>query len=258
MGREELTMLRHRAAIVGVLLVCAHLHAKETTISTIRNNLFLGQVYPSGNVYIVSFDEDRQTWPEEIRFLTLGPSGTDGSAPHGAALSEVIEPDTEAAGFRAVEVGDSSCLKAEDDFFCLILGNRVSERVARYTSDQKTGKSFNIIGHSSPLRLANIDDSTAGKPLPLTELEAQRVNDRKKEAAELTEEGLCATVRPSFLDSAEIRIVFDFTGTGFRGRLAGYRARHCFGYVDFVHVLHILKAGDVAERLEFVHHVGAQ
>jgi hypothetical protein len=250
-------MSRRQTAIIGVLLACAHLPAGETTISTIKNDLFLGQVYPSGNVYIVSFEEDRQTWPEEIRFLLLSPPKIDDSDPHGAALSEVMEPRTEAAGFRAEEVGDSFCLKAEDDFFCLILGDHVSEKVAKYRSDLKTSESFNILGYSSHLRLANFDFSTAGKPLPLTEMEKRKVNDQKKKAAELTEAGLCTTVRPSFLDSAEIRVVFDFADTGFRGRLAGYRARHCFGYVDFVHVLHILKAGDVVGRLEFVHHVGA-
>src|SRR5689334_5357748 len=43
---------------------------QQPAINQVRDQLFIGQVYPSGNVYIKSFSENR-VWPKELSLVPL-------------------------------------------------------------------------------------------------------------------------------------------------------------------------------------------
>src|SRR5262245_32562598 len=75
-----------KIACAGLSL--AFLLLQQPAVDTLRDQMFIGQVYPSGNVYVKSFSLNRK-WPKELLLVPLVNDRPPSRAP---LASETMQP----------------------------------------------------------------------------------------------------------------------------------------------------------------------
>ena len=258
-----------RLSLIGSMLLavsCWHAGGQElSSAMRIEHAVFLGQLYPSGNVYLRAFENegDSRSWPSSIAVLTLAPSDSGGAAMVHATYAELLDAggDTEVDGIgRDFRPNERPASGEEHDFsdgfFYTMFDSSLADRnVARYVAKDAAAESLQVIAFDSRLRAEAIDYSRRGRPRPLTATEKTEVEE---ERATLERElrGMDCTTVPAFVDSAKELLRAAIAGTGVTIRISHYSNPGCAGHLDEVYLLDLVDADGTRQRFELHHYVG--
>ncbi|MBU2498365.1 MAG: hypothetical protein KKE57_05665 [Proteobacteria bacterium] len=256
----------------------------------IAARIFLGQAYPSGNVYLKPFplpDESQSemdylksfSWPDSIFFQAL-------SSPHPYAntireghISSVMHDgqheigpnmiQLESAYIPSLESMDDShegCTKEfykprnpqyqylGQDFFHSVLFNcNPNEGVAIYKNSQLSKFSFPVMAFDKNLTLSEIR-LLNGKPRPLTTGESAAIEREKLENKK--NESECTTI-PRYLDAATSHLSAKVKGSDISIRISQYETPGCAGHLANIFILDVLKSGTLLKKYEMVQYEGA-
>ena len=253
----------------------------------IAAQIFLGQSYPSGNVYLTTFPlqsesenekDNAKAWPSIVRIQSLSePSPEVKKVTVGRFLNAMSDGKHEIGpnlfqlesayipGLEAMDDVHEGCTKklykpknAEfrylgEDFFWSVLDNcNPNEGIAIYQSGV-TGKiSFSVLAFDSKLQLANIT-LLKGEKRPLTPGEQAEVKKAKLQFAK--EEDECTTV-PQHLDAAVTFLSANVQGTDISIRLSRYSNPGCGGHLAKMYILDVFKSGVLVKKFEKIQYEG--
>jgi len=242
-----------RSALSSLVLSAMLLPAARAELGPngIVDEILLGQLYPSGNVYVTGFGEEQRKWPGSIEVHVLESGGGATQPAAKGSLAKPIEPGSEDSSFPSDEKAASGLDFIENDFFSTVLDGPVDEPVAMYTT-ARTGQTYPVIASSATIQLSDFSDAKKGAQRPLTDREKKDVAKQKKAAAA----GGCM-MSPNFLDSAKVIVTFRIAGTDYRGRLSTYNDPGCAGHLSSIYVLDIIDSGKTRSTSRLVHYKGA-
>jgi hypothetical protein len=225
-------------------------------INHLKDQVFIGQVYPSGNVYVKSFSGDR-TWPKQLSLLPLV---IDRSSSNAALVSETMPP----AYIPAVEGMDDQhdpCGPLErkpldlsfeylsDEFFDGMIDYcETNEDVALYRTSPSQF-SYTVLGFSPDIAFDNV--RVVEGPRPMTASEEQQAAEVRRQ----TEQNADCTTVPTYIDSAarflEVGIRNDLTL-----RLSSYKNPGCTGHLSTIYLIDIIRANTVVTTFHLVQNHG--
>ena len=228
----------------------------------IRKNVFLGQVYPSGNVYLKSFERNaRREWSNAISFTALR------NKQKSASLKNY-----QAAFVREINIGNENSFVnfpkeekdkmhvddfTEEDFFETILDEMPEdEDVGLYQAKGKIQFPFAVFAFNKELDVIEIAHPPKSLLRPLTKKEKLKVAALRRESKIETKGWECTTI-PAFLDSAKQILTFKIKGTNYAGRISGYSNPGCLGHLADIYILDIFQNGNLKQSFELNHYEGA-
>jgi hypothetical protein len=231
----------------------------ESDRASLATGLFIGQVYPSGNVYLKSLaGEDRPVGnlPKSVFLLPLSSDSAVLKAPPSQATLasptvkfdyiprlEGMEDQHLTCGPAAPRKKNSGFRYLTEDFFNATFdycdGN---DDVVLYRS-AALQYSVKVLAFASEAEL--IETRLVSGPRPLTPAEEQEISRQKRD---LQQEGECTTT-PAFVDSAA-RLVEATTGRGMTLRLSSYKTPGCGGHLTTIYILDILRGQEVVQTFK--------
>jgi len=254
-------------------------YSKEIQIDTLSAELFLGQVYPSGNMYLKSFKENVKQWPKSLNYTGIGKSkkmkkiGAIRSATFSKVLGEVVDQKTHTlkaifipnqeqmednhddCGFGKKKRNRKYAYKEGPDFFESIIDQCDStDGVAVYESKGDGKISYNVLAYAPSLGTVEIKplSKSKRKPTPSEQKEIKAAKARvKKQDAEFG----CST-NAAFLDEAIELYLFKFSKTLTEAKLSTYSTPGCAGHLAFIYVLDTIKQGKILYTETIVNYVG--
>lgn len=238
--------------------------------------IFLGQAYPSGKVYLAPFppQEESQSeedylkafpWPKEANVLAVSGSGKPFAARFVRSLHDGRRKldngafQLESAHIPALEgmTEHEGCTKAlhkprnpayvyaGEDFFEQMADSCASnEGIGVF--EGTPGKSSLMVAAWGPE--AGLFDVQAlkGKPRPLTRVERAEIEKQKAALA-----GEDCTTNPAYLDSAKAFLSAKTAG-GFSILLSRYTNPGCGGHLAEIYILDVLKGGAPVKTFEMI------
>jgi len=273
MTSDPLThMLTVLATVVSLGLTVHVSGAQEVPdLEFLRDHFFIGQAYPSGNVYLRSFADGRKTsaWPAQLSLIPLArpqdrPAQTarfDRALENridGAVVKSLYIPGGEGmdqthdfCGLGEIKKPDSSQESISEDFFSAITDYcEPNDGIAVYrTAPSKY--SVMVIAVANPVSFSR-HEVIDGRIRPMTRAEREEVE--KERQAQKAETG-CTAV-PGYLDEALVRLEGDLMNSKVKVRLSTYVNPGCAGHLTSIYVLDILAGTDVVRRLELRQYQG--
>lgn len=248
------------------------------TPDDIAAHVFLGQAYPSGNVYLSPFpppdgDVGQVSWPDTVNYQALFKSrsgtGKIREARFSRAMHDGLEGDViKSAYIPALESMDDrheGCSKkfykpkisrykylSEDFFYQVLFSCDSNEGVAVYKNNGISDVSFAVVAFEKPVQLVG----TAwlhGQNRPLSAEEAAQV---AKEKAEAGKNDADCTTSPQFLDAAVSYFSAKIKGSDLSIRISQYENPGCGGHLAKIYVLDVLQSGVLLKKYELVHYAG--
>jgi hypothetical protein len=226
-------------------------------INHLKDQVFIGQVYPSGNVYVKSFSGDR-SWPKELSLLPLV---IDRSSSKAALVSETMPP----AYIPAVEGMDDQhdpCGPLErkaldlsfeylsDEFFDGMIDYcEANEDVAIYRTSPSQ-LSYTVLGFDPDIAFDNV--RVVEGPRPMTAAEEKQAAEVRRQTE--TNAADCTTV-PTYIDSAA-RFLEVGIGNGLTLRLSSYKNPGCAGHLSTIYLIDIIRASTVIMTFHLVQNHG--
>jgi hypothetical protein len=264
--------LKVLATIVSLALTSGVSGAQDVRdVEFLRDHFFIGQAYPSGNVYLRSFAGEGKTssWPAQLSLIPLArprdrPAQT---ARFDHALENRIEGNVvkslyipagegmdqghDFCGLGEIKRADSSQELLSEDFFYAITDHcEPNDGIAVYrTTPSKY--SVMVIAMASPVSLSR-HEVVDGRIRPMTQAEKEEVE--KERRAQKAETG-CTTV-PGYLDKAVVRLEGELMNSNMKVRLSTYVNPGCAGHLTSIYILDILAGTDVVRRLELRQYQG--
>ena len=244
--------------LLMAVVLTVQLSAESDRVSA-ATGLFIGQVYPSGNVYLKSLaGEERPVgnFPKSVFLLPLSGDPAVLKAPPSEATlaSRTVKfdyiPRLEGMDDQHVTCGPAEPRKKNsafryltEDFFDAIFdycdGN---DDVALYRSSPLS-YSVKVLAFTSEPDL--IDTRLVSGVRPVTPAEEL---DIARQKSDLKKEGECPTT-PAFVDSAE-RLVEAATGRGLTLRLSSYKTPGCAGHLTTIYILDVLRGQEVVQTFQ--------
>ncbi len=238
---------------------------RKTTIApeTVRQNFFLGQVYPSGNVYLKGFSDEMsdnagRAWPVRVMFrgvLDEPASSRFQFADFKTELHDTVKggvqyskyfPGTEHMDDQHVTCGgedEYTKNKAwgylEPDFF--LTGSAYCDSnkgVALYITKGKNTQSFRVVATGGMLQVGNIEISNGSKGRPLVAGEADEIAQKKRRGASTAND--CTTI-PAYIDDAVILADIAIVDSRTSLRLSSYENPGCMGHLETIYVLDVFE-----------------
>jgi hypothetical protein len=231
----------------------------ESDPRSIATELFVGQVYPSGNVYLKPLADEEQrsgNLPKSVFLLPLSSDTAVLKTPPTEAklISPTVRfdyiPRLEGMDDQHLTCGPAEPRKKNPSFRYL------SEDFFDAMSDYCDANDDVALYRSSPLSYAVrvlaftreadlIDTRLVSGPRPMTPKDQQEISRQKRD---LEKEGECTTT-PAFADSAT-RLVDAQTGSGLGLRLSSYKTPGCSGHLVTVYILDILRGQDLIRTFQ--------
>ena len=258
-----------------ILLIVSQTPAKEPPdLEDLDHHMFIGQVYPSGNVYVRKFmdiSDPTAEWPHEIH-LTPVAVGADLPSTSPAQFIRPMESEIENNAVKSVFIpgaesmneGHNGCgageVKKENpsfkelsgDFFYAILDHCEPNDGIAIFQIRPSRYSYLVIGTDGTVSLSNPKVIERTKR-PLTSQEQQRV-EKEKEAGKGSDVE-CTTV-PAYLDSA-VQIFQATIDEQATLRLSNYENPGCGGHLASIYVLDVLKNGVIFKSFSISQYQGA-
>jgi hypothetical protein len=219
--------------------------------------VFIGQLYPSGNVYVKSFSGRRPSASE----LLLVPVVNDRPPFNATLVNETMQP----AYIPAIEAMDDqhdSCGSLQprkldisleylsDEFFDSMIDYcETNEDVAMYRASP-SAFSYMVLGFRRDTPLMNV--RIVEGPRPMTPTEVQQVTEQKAEAARIASE---CTTEPAYLDSAA-RLLEAEIGDDRTLRLSSYKTPGCAGHLATIYIIDILRGTTVLTTFQLTQNQG--
>jgi hypothetical protein len=270
------------------LIACDRLSVDQEPKNIVAK-IFLGQAYPSGNVYLKPFplptekqSEDDYlksfSWPDSIYFQALSSTHPYANQIREGHLSSVMHDGRIQTGqnvFRLVSAYIPSLEAMDDshegctkelykprnpkyqylgrDFFDSVLFHcEPNEGVAIYQSSAKSNFSFTVMAFDKELELSEIK-LLNGINRPLTAAESVMVKEAKLDFKR--NESECTTI-PKFIDSAISLISAKVKGSDMSIRISQYETPGCAGHLANVFIIDVLKSGALLKKYELVQYEG--
>jgi len=237
----------------------------QTVISLddVARSVLLGQVYPSGNAYLLQFrenEDDTLVWPKTVVMHPLRshsrPEGTLSGRAYGfvTVLSSGSSPQ-----FPFLERQRHPGLEYLDglDFFATAsdMSSLEDVDIGQYRGSPLAGYFFPVVAVTDAIVADDIVYAPAGLKRPLTREEEREVAQSRKRAAKESTHLDCTTV-PAFLDDAVQLVGFTVKGTPYHVRISQYTNPGCGGHVSDIYVLDVLQDHAVKGRYELYHYWG--
>ena len=247
---------RSVASVFGIVIAAALSLRAQTTPSSITDQIRIGQIYPSGNVYLKSFATDPgRALPESLLVIPIAGSPDLAKPPsaEAAKVSSAIKPDY-IPGIEGMDEEHPSCSPAprsmlsaprylSTDFFEAMLDYcDENEGVALYRAP---AVSYSSLVLAVPTQMKPVDVRILSGKRPVTETEEILISQQKQDLDSARD---CTTV-PSFLDSAQQAAEIVFSG-GLSLRLSAYRTPGCAGHLAEIYVLDVLHSGRVLQTVQ--------
>ena len=241
----------------------------ENAVQQLASKIYIGMVYPSGNVYLKPFNssqKDRIIWSSSVLIYPL-PIQNRYKPPVDSNFNKAVfiqEMENEyipgLEGFD--DVHNKYCgwkydkLKSETDnyipdFFRTVLDFCEYERgVSQYKIDKKGLGPSHIVAFEESLRPESADLPVKAKDRPISKKEEKKVLEFKKK--DLTD---CTTV-PQFIDSAKQLLSVELLNSEFDIRISHYSNAGCAGHLAEIYVLDLIKNHKVESTFELNHYFG--
>jgi len=250
----------------------------EREYDDIVKSVFLGQVYPSGNIYLRTFDEiagDSFFWPGSITYHSLMSNHHTAVKFGDASFVKTMKDPRERTryGYRILPVyipyeegmQDDVCnptrelkegpvkkyLDSGDFFDSAFYHCDVNDSVAVYTCAPNKRFSFQVVAFPKELEIENPNLLLGLTKRPLTLEERKAVQRQKEEVKSLDEKGECTTVA-RFLDEARQFFTADIKGSDLRIRISMYQSPGCAGHLARYYILDILRGNTPLKTAELV------
>lgn len=244
--------------LMAVVVMTSQLSA-ESDRESVATGLFIGQVYPSGNVYLKSLAAEVRplgSFPKSVFLLPLSSDPAVLKAPPSAAALasprvrfdyiprlEGMDDAHLTCGATEPRKKNSAFRYLTEDFFDAAFdycdGN---DDVALYRSSPLP-YSVKVLAFTAEADL--IDTGLVSGPRPVTSVEEQEISRQKRD---LQKEGECTTT-PAFVDSAK-RVVEAATGRGLTLRLSSYKTPGCAGHLTTIYILDTLRGQEVLQTFQ--------
>jgi hypothetical protein len=243
----------------------------QLDIQGIDTKVFIGQAYPSGNVYLERLPReagDQSPWPKELLILPLGDTKSlPGKKMKASFVKEMKDAPPEdnvnkyiyIPGAEGMDDGHDSCGLGEikkveqyeyisGDYFRTIIDYcEPNEGLGHYRIDPSK-YSFLVLGIDPNIAVADLK-LLSGKR-PLTPADRQEIiklkREDKKQAAEL---GECPTV-PRYIDSATQIAEIGLAQGDLRLRVSTYEDPGCSGHLASVYILDLLRRNEVLRKIQ--------
>jgi hypothetical protein len=244
-----------KIACAGLSLV--FLLLQQPALETLKDQVFIGQVYPSGNVYVKSFSPTK-TWPKE---LSLVPLVNDKPPARAPLVSETMQPayipaiegmddQHDPCGPLATKSLDLSFEYLSDEFFDGMIDYcETNEDVAVYHT-APSQFSYTVLGFNPDVALNNVRLVEGLRPT--TPAEEQQAIEEKRQNAKIAKD--CTTV-PAYIDSAA-RFLEAELANGLTLRLSSYKNPGCAGHLSTIYLIDILRENTVLTTFQLVQNQG--
>jgi hypothetical protein len=238
-------------------LSLALLLLQQPAMGQLKDQLFIGQVYPSGNVYVKSFSGNRG-WPKE---LFLVPLVTDRSASKAPLTSETMQPayipaiegmddQHDPCGPLPTKTLDISFEYLSDEFFNGMIDYcETNEDVAVYRT-APSQFSYTVLALNSDVVFENV--RLVEGPRPMTDAERQRAEEEKRQTEKIAKD--CTTV-PAYIDAAALFLEAGLAN-GLTLRLSSYKNPGCAGHLSTIYLVDILRANAILTTFQLVQNQG--
>lgn len=230
---------------------------QQPAVDQLKDRLFIGQVYPSGNVYVKSFSGSH-VWPKELSLVPLvndrpsskAPLLTERMQPAYIPAIEGMDDQHDPCGPLPAKILDLSFEYLSDEFFNGMIDYcETNEDVAIYHT-APSQFSYTVLAFSSDVVFENV--RVVEGPRPMTDTEKQRAAEEKRQTEKIAAD--CTTV-PAYIDSAAL---FIETGlpNGITLRLSSYKNPGCAGHLSTIYLIDILRANTVYTTFQLVQNQG--
>ncbi len=256
----------------------------------IAARVFLGQLYPSGNIYLKPFPLPGESqsemdylksfsWPDRIFSRALSSTDPNANQIREGHLSSVMhdvhreigpnEIRLESAYIPSLEsMSDSheGCTKelyrprdsqyqylGGDFFYSVLFHCEPNEGVAIYKSSELSNVSFTVMAFNTDLELSEVEQ-LGGKPRPLTADESAMVRQQELEYESYKSE---CTTTPKFLNAATSHISANVKGSDLSILISRYETSGCGGHLANVFIPDVVKSGVLLAKYELVQYEGA-
>jgi hypothetical protein len=246
-------------------------------VDAVGQYVFIGQAYPSGNVYLRPFSGGsgaaaKTLWPEGVSLIPLGEARVNLPSVRRGTLDRVLASRTEndivkSMYIPAVEGMDDSHAPCglgqvsspnpaheliSGDFFRAIFDHcEPNDGVAVYRTTRSNYSALTI-GVADNISLLGHKVILDKRPRPLTLSEKQEVDRQKAEAAMKD----CST-NPAYLDKAVQLFEATLKEGNLTLRVSTYETPGCAGHVTSIYVLDVLRAGELVKTFELSQYQGA-
>lgn len=258
----------------------------------LARHIFLGQAYPSGNIYLMPFPQPGESqseddylksfpWPNNIHYRSLSSNHPYAVKLREGLLSRVIHDVIPKSGpdanvihstyIPALELMDDGHLSCDgkpvppknsrfqylgEDFFNQVLDNcNTTEGVPIYKTSETGIYSYAVLAFDKAVELTDIE-LPSGKKRPMTAREAAEVAKMKKELAKYEKEESECSTNPSYIDDAVILLTAKVKGSELSIRVSTYATPGCEGHMANIYILDILKMNVLVKKFEMTQYVG--
>lgn len=239
------------------------------TPNEIAENIFIGEIYPSGHLYVQSVLEPKKSisWPHDLNIFRMN-VGVGGAAVIKAEwLKKVFDEYPPAAEGMDGEDDFShgkicgwhyparvSGKQSTDDFFATIADNCVKDaELGLYQAKSPVNEAYKVVAGSGAVIFGGADYSVQGLPRPLTKAEA---SDIEKEKAKLGKYESDCTTNPSFIDSAKQLSIVRVLNTLCTLRISEYSNPGCAGHLMEIYVIDVLEKNSLKRSISVARYLG--
>jgi hypothetical protein len=243
--------------------------AEQSGSDATVDRIFIGQAYPSGNVYVRAFfggtNQRRDQWPKDLVLIPLIEDRavlTDST--RQASLFSETAPAVYVPALEGMDDQHDSCGSGQpkasnrdaqylsDDFFDALIDHcETNEDVAIYHSSASK-YSLKVLGFSPDMALTDIRYVTGLRPMMSGD---QRELEQEKQALQKIENASKCTTVPVFIDAAT-RLIEAQTGNGRALRLASFKSPGCAGHLATTYILDVLQNGTVLTTIRLTQNHG--
>jgi hypothetical protein len=264
---------------LSLLLLEAYIVKADSQIDIqgLDTKIFIGQAYPSGNVYLERPPReagDPPPWPKELVILPLGDTKSVlGKKMKASFVKEMKDERTKdhvikslyLPGAEGMDDSHDSCGLGEikkvkqyeyisGDYFHSIIDHcEPNEGLGHYRID-RSKYSFLVLAIDPGIAVTDLK-LLSGKR-PLTPADRQEIikskRDDKKEAAEF---GGCPT-EPRYLDSATQIAEIGLAQVELRLRVSTYEDPGCSGHLASIYIIDLLRRNEVLRKIQVSRHQG--
>ena len=262
------------------LTACSQTTSIAITPDDVMQSIFLGQVYPSGRLYLKGFVEREPQlakWPKAVNAIPLAkPTAETGSTISANIMKmlkdktvdhtlhvryipgfEGMDPSHDNCGIPAKEAANPKYKYLSADFYSAIMDHCESNNgIVIYQSPANNMYSYAVIAAAKPIELIEQKIMNTDSRRPLTKTEAKEVKALKRRTKAEQADYECTT-EPAYLDDAKQLFTAKIKGSGLHIRLSFYETPGCAGHLSSIYILDVLQEGKIVGTFELNQYQGA-
>src|SRR5215470_3034042 len=249
----------------------------QLDVQGLDKKVFIGQAYPSGNIYLDCFRgkaDCHSLWPKELLIMPLGDTNSVlGKTKMKASFIKVMKDDlknnvirsTYIPGAEGMDGDHESCGLGEikrveqykyiperaGDYFDAIVDHCESNEGVGIYHTASSKYSFLVLGIDPGIAVADVKLLSGKRPLaPADRQEIARQKREDKKAA--TE----CTTNPAYIDSAAQIAEIALPEGDSRLKISAYENPGCYGHLSSIYILDVLRGNMVLRKFEVYRYKG--